>query len=114
MHREILGLSDTSTKVDHWNGDGLDNRRFNLRSATAGQNLQNQQKQVGRTSRFKGVAWRKDLGKWQAYIHFQRSRQHLGYFVDEEKAAMAYNEAATSLFSEFARLNVIRSWPTTG
>jgi len=114
MHREILSVTSATTKVDHKNGDGLDNQRQNLRAATSGQNLQNQHKQIGCTSRFKGVTWRKDLGKWQAYIHFQRSRHHLGYFVDEQRAAAAYDQAALRLFGEFAKPNVIRVWPTIG
>jgi len=41
MHRRILGIEDRAVKVDHINGNGLDNRRQNLRFATTSQNGMN-------------------------------------------------------------------------
>lgn len=40
LHRFIVD-PDRKDYIDHWNGDGLDNRRSNLRSATNQQNAQN-------------------------------------------------------------------------
>jgi len=103
MHRFILGCSG---HVDHKDGDGLNNQRGNLRPATRMQNGANRKKSTAEcSSRWKGVCWRKDLQKWNAYIYFNKQRRHLGHFADEFDAAQAYNFAALELFGEFAKLN---------
>ena len=50
-----------------------------------------------RTSRFWGVSWIAAHSKWRALYYEEGSEPrryiHVGYFVDEERAALAYNEA---------------------
>lgn len=95
--------------VDHINGNGLDNRRSNLRLATAFQNLANMAIRP-HTSQYKGVSYykhRTSYKKWVAEIRCNRKRVRLGAFESEIEAARAYNEAAKNLFGEFARLNPI-------
>lgn len=105
MHRVILS-APKELQVDHINGNGLDNRRCNLRLVTGAQNSTNSQKKSGSTSsRFKGVDWYKPYDKWRARITNNRRVTHLGYFNTDIEAAQAYNEAAIELFGEFARLN---------
>lgn len=104
MHREILGLIAGSPDGDHRDGDGLNNRRNNLRVVTKSQNQMNQQKIRG-NSRFKGVCWDKSRGKWLATIRFERKSYNLGRFNNESDAACAYDKKAQELFGEFARLN---------
>jgi hypothetical protein len=106
MSRQIV-RAPPDVCVDHADGDTLNNRRFNLRKCTRAQNSANQQKRAGCTSRFKGVHWNKHAKKWQAQITVNYHAEHLGYFDDEVKAAIAYNNAATKYFGEFARLNEI-------
>jgi len=108
MHRQIL-QPGSELDTDHRNGDGLDNRRGNLRPCTRSQNLMNATKRSGCTSIYKGVSWFKPIGKWRAYIVRDQRQQSLGYFDDEQEAARAYNEAAAQLFGQFARLNQIPS-----
>jgi hypothetical protein len=91
--------------VDHENGNGLDNRRCNLRSATHAENLRNTRKQSGTSSRFKGVCYHRS--RWVAYITFDYKQRHLGCFKREEDAAAAYDRAATELHGEFARTNAM-------
>ena len=55
LHRAIM-KSPKNLEIDHINGNGLDNRRSNLRFATHKQNIRNQQKQKNRTSKYKGVS----------------------------------------------------------
>lgn len=107
MHRLILNAPD-HVRVDHRNGDGLDNRRDNLRYATTSQNCGNQRVGRNNTSGYKGVTPRPS-GKWRARIMYQRQCQHLGEYETKEDAARAYNEAALRLFGPFARLNPIES-----
>jgi hypothetical protein len=108
IHQVILArmLGRDLTKgerVDHINGDGLNNTRSNLRLATHTQNLRNARISRANTSGFKGVHWRKDIKKWQAYIYLDGKKILLGYFDTPELAYAAYCEAAEKLFGEFAR-----------
>src|SRR6266487_4687983 len=81
--------------VDHINGNGLDNRRCNLRPATSVQNAMNQRKNRGR-NKFKGVYPRRR--HWVAQIRIQGELLYLGYFHDEIAAALAYDAAAREHF----------------
>lgn len=64
LHRLLLN-AEPEQKVDHVNGNTLDNRRSNLRICTTSQNSQNSKKRSGGSSRFKGVHWRDDAKKWR-------------------------------------------------
>lgn len=103
LHRYLLG--EPPEEVDHCNGDGLDNRRENLRKATHRQNMMNSSSRKG-SSRFKGVSWGRDC--WIAMIRDNYRTVHLGGFAIEEDAARAYDEAARRLHGEFARVNFPR------
>lgn len=105
MHNLILPPAK-SLEVDHINGDGLDNRRTNLRLATHSQNIINVGKRFGK-SKYKGVSWHKRDKRWQAYININGIRRCLGNFKIEVEAAKAYNKEANKLHGQFARLNII-------
>jgi hypothetical protein len=92
-------------KVDHINGDGLDNQRCNLRLATHSENLRNRGYTKKNTSRYKGVTWYKPYKKWRAQIKTDHKMKNLGYFDIPEEAAEAYNEAAKKYHGSFAWLN---------
>ena len=106
MHRLILDLdSDDKRLSDHINHNGLDNRISNLRTCTPQQNQQNQRLQINKSSRFKGVCFRKRTRKWRAYIQTKKTFKSLGCFKTEELAALAYDMAAIREHGEFAHLN---------
>jgi len=104
MHRVILS-ADKGFNIDHINGDALDNRKSNLRFCSQAENSRNRKLRKGGTSKFKGVGWHKATGKWVAYIKVNYKHKHLGLFVDEKEAAMAYDAAALLYFGEFAATN---------
>lgn len=107
MHRFVLGLGAGDPAVDHINGNGLDNRRDNLRLCTDSQNQANRHHIYNPTgtSLYRGVTWNKSCGKWQVTIGHARRQRYIGVFECEVDAALAYDRAALELFGEFARLN---------
>jgi AP2 domain len=104
LHRVIVSAS-SSDQVDHENGNGLDNRRHNLRHATVRKNSHNVPSHRDSTSRFKGVCWVTKQKRWQAQIYYNGKNINLGVFDDEEIAAMVYDLAAIKNFGSYARLN---------
>jgi hypothetical protein len=104
LHRLIMNAPD-GLLVDHKNGDGLDNRRSNLRLATHSQNQCNKRKKANTSSRFSGVYWDKAKRKWVARTKYQGKSIWLGVFDSEIDAARAYDAAAKKYYGEFARLN---------
>lgn len=104
MHRLILD-APRGVSVDHINGNGLDNRRCNLRFATVNQNQFNRRPNSGCSSQYKGVYWDKSKNRWRAYIKKNHKRFYLGVYTDELQAARAYDEAARELFGKYARPN---------
>lgn len=107
MHRAIMGLEPgNKMRVDHINHDGLDNRRSNLRLATASQNAANGMMSMGGSSRYKGVFWAKNMGRWGAKIKVNQRDIVLGYFDDEDEAARTYDNAARKAFGSYAQTNL--------
>jgi hypothetical protein len=105
LHRAIM-KAPKRRLVDHRNGDGLDNRRANLRLATHSQNAINRPKRKSKTSsKYRGVFFSKPRGKWGAVIRLHYKQKWLGVFKNEIDAARAYDTAAIKYHKEFARLN---------
>jgi hypothetical protein len=102
MHRVILNCADYM-QADHIDGDGLNNRRCNLREATHSQNQRNQRRSKINTSGLKGACFHIRASKWQAIIKVNGRSKHLGYFNTPEEAHAAYCEASDKYHGEFGR-----------
>lgn len=104
LHGFLSGTLDGET--DHRNGDTLDNRRQNLRSATHRRNMQNSRKRTTGRYAFKGICFHGNAAHskrpWQARITIRGRRRSGGYFSTIEEAARAYDALARSHFGEFA------------
>jgi hypothetical protein len=87
MHSVIIGTG-IGFVTDHINGNGLDNRRVNLRIVTNRENCQNLH--IGKSSKYPGVSWNKVHCKWQSAVRISGMRKHLGYFINEIDASKAY------------------------
>lgn len=105
LHRMLVPYD----KVDHIDGNPLNNRKSNLRACNDAQNAQNSRRRINNKSGFKGVRYLKSKGHIYitAKICVNYRHIHLGCFKTLEEAARAYNEAAKKHHGEFARLNEI-------
>lgn len=93
MHHFVCGKPLHGYEIDHINGDGLDNRRTNLRVVTHRQNANNFRKH--RNGKLPGATF--GCGNWQARIYVSGKRLHLGRFKTQEDAHIAYLKAWAEL-----------------
>lgn len=109
MHRYIM-KPPKDLVVDHINGDRLLNTKDNLRTCTRAENNRNMRNTFSRKSSklcsvFKGVYRAKGERKWSAQIRKNGRQIHIGYFLSEIDAALAYDKKAKEIFGEFASPN---------
>jgi hypothetical protein len=104
MHRLIMD-NPLNMDIDHINGNGLDNRKVNLRICSRAQNSRNQGIKKNNTSGYKGVSYRKDRKKWRSYIVLNNKQFNLGHHSTAIEAAKAYDNVAVKYHGEYARLN---------
>ncbi len=101
MHRVIMGALD-GQKVDHIDGNGLNNQLYNLQICQHWLNIAKADRKRG-FSGYRGVYRMRD--KWQAAIKVRGKRVHLGTYIDPKEAAKAYDRAAIQSIGHFAVLN---------
>jgi hypothetical protein len=107
MHREILNiLNDGRYVVDHIDGNGLNNQVKNIRICTIAENGRNKtRKHSNSTSKYFGVCWSHQRGKWMAFLQFMGITNNIGFFENELDAALARDKKAIQLQGSFAKLN---------
>jgi hypothetical protein len=89
LHRWLMDAG-AGEKVDHRNGDGLDNQRSNLRKTSNAQNLQNRQG-LGRNNKtgVRGVCWDTARSTYNATVGVGGKTYNLGRFATLEEAEAA-------------------------
>jgi hypothetical protein len=110
MHREIV-QPPKGMVVDHIDGNGLNNRRSNLRICTRTENGRNRRKNRDGKNEFKGIWHDKDTGKCYATIRCNGEPIYLGAFDSAIEAARAYDRKAVEVHGKYARLNFPEEWP---
>ncbi len=93
--------------VDHWDGNGLNNCRSNLRECTPEQNQANRRPRGG-SSRFVGVS--RCGNRWGARIVYGGRRYWLGTYDDEVEAAKVRDREAVKAHGPYAYLNFPEDW----
>lgn len=91
--------------VDHIDRNRQNNKWSNLRASSSKLQEANKEKCQGKTSKYKGVHFNRNLGKYIARIKVDGKGIHLGCFHDEDDAARAYNAAAINEFGKYAVIN---------
>lgn len=102
MHRVLLN-AQRGDIVDHINGNGLDNRRSNLRIVSRCENLVNTH--VRRAGNVRGTWFDKRRGTWTAFITINKRRTWLGSFASQEQAKNAYDVAANAAFGHIVEVS---------
>jgi len=116
MERKFGRALTRKEHTDHINGNGLDNRRENLRLVSNSQNSMNSRKpkaregsSYGKLSKYKGVSRYRDkngkLGGYYAHIRHNGKLTYIRGCESEEEAAKVYDAKAIELHGEYACLN---------
>jgi hypothetical protein len=92
MHREV-NQTPPGMFTDHINGNGLDNRKDNLRTVTNQQNAFNTKNYSTNNTGHKGITWDKVNKKWRASIGVNYKTKRLGRFTKLEDAIKAREKA---------------------
>ena len=107
MHQEIMGAQE-GQQIDHVNGNGLDNRRDNLRFCTQKQNNWNSFPAISSDAPYRGVKRYHCKGKgwgWTVRLMVEGEVVYLGWYKHAYVAAKAYDFVANLAYGEFAPLN---------
>ena len=102
MHRLIMNAVK-GEEIDHRRGNGLDNRRRNLRRCTHSQNIANQGPRKDNKCGTKGVRQTRE-GNWQAYLTFDGKLRCLGTYKKKSVAAKVYAAKVKEVRGDFARV----------
>lgn len=103
LHRVILerkiGRSLYKWEVtDHVDGNGLNNKRDNLRAVTQSENMIKARKRKDNTSGFRGIHWNKEKKGFDVYINFNKKRYRFGRFKNLEEAKIARQQAEIKIW----------------
>jgi hypothetical protein len=107
MHRFVMGCVDPKLVVDHRDGHGLHNRRYNLREATYKQNAKNKGASTRSRSGIPGVDWIERWRMWEVSIRVDGVSITKGSYKCLKAAARVREAAELEHYGEFARSNAV-------
>jgi hypothetical protein len=110
MHRAILNPPD-GMETDHFNGNGLDNRRQNLHPVTCSVNGANQRHPQNRKHDLP-MGVHRSRRKFQAQIGIEGHHSYLGTFNTPEEASQVYMAARSERIAESMTKGVIQCDPS--
>lgn len=99
LGKTVLKLNPITHKlymINYLDGDILNNQRSNLEVVTRSAKVQLGKKRAGTSSKYKGVIYVGNDGvnrkkKWKAITFINGVSTHIGHFMTEDFAAVAYN-----------------------
>jgi len=103
LHRYIMN-PPSGMEIDHINGNGLDNRKDNLRVCLGVENRRNKGLSKKNTTGYKGIYYNTGVSRWYAQIKVNNKKISLGGSDTKQEAAEKYNRAAKLYFGEFGSL----------
>lgn len=103
LHHFIMGKPPEDYVIDHISGDGLDNRRENLRTVTYSANAQNRTIDIDSTSKYRGVSICAKSKRWVASY----SNHYIGKYDTEQEAAIEYDKYAYCTLGSQAIHNIL-------
>lgn len=107
MHREILGTTERTHKVDHQDGNGLNNQKYNIRVCTHSQNMSNRKVSYKKKIKYLGVLFDRKKNKYKASMKLNGIVYRSALLETPELAAIAYNELVQKYKPDFGKLNVM-------
>jgi len=90
-------------RIDHIDGNRMNNKIENLREATASQNAMNSSVRKNSKSGFKNVFLDKVSGKWRVQLKINGKNYSFGSYKDLELADLVAQEARSKYYGAFAR-----------
>lgn len=102
MHRLIMN-NPKVLQIDHINGNGLDNRKQNLRICSRSDNQHNRGKNKNNKSGHKNIYWHTQTSKWRVGVMHKRKNYHGGEFDNLEDAVKARDRLQIQFHGSFAR-----------
>jgi len=107
MHRYILNANERSQKVDHKDGNGLNNQKENIRIGTHSENMSNRKVSYKKGIKYLGVYFNKKHGNYRAALKKNGKVYNKQSFKTPELAAKAYNDLVLMYNPIYGRLNII-------
>ena len=108
IHRDIMNTPE-GLHTDYINGNGLDNRRENLRIVTRVVNNQNRKLSKNNKSKYNGITWKKLNKKWSVEISVDGKSKYIGIFDTLQDAVKVRKLAEHFYWEHKPKMNQVRA-----